>query len=28
LWWNGTRFHQRRTACQWISAVTCIGISG
>ena len=28
LWWNGTRFSQSRTACQWISAVTCMGISG
>src|SRR5581483_6205883 len=28
LWWNGTRFSQRRSACQWMSAVTWRGISG
>ena len=28
LWWNGTRFSQSRSACQWISAITCSGISG
>ena len=28
LWWNGTRFTKSLTACQWISAITCTGISG
>src|SRR4051812_22159166 len=28
LWWNGTRLSQSRTACQWMSAVTCSGMSG
>ena len=26
LWWNGTRFSQSRSACQWISAITCSGM--
>ena len=28
LRWKGTLFSQRRSACQWISAVTCMGMSG
>src|SRR4051794_22088874 len=28
LWWNGTRFSHSRRACQWMSAITCSGISG
>ena len=28
LRWKGTRFSQRRSACQWMSAVTCTGMSG
>ena len=28
LWWNGTRLSQRRRACQWMSEITCTGISG
>src|SRR5207245_2038395 len=28
LRWNGTRLSHSRTACQWMSAVTCSGMSG
>ena len=28
LWWNGTRFAMSFSACQWISPITCTGISG
>ena len=28
LWWNGTRFSQSLSACQWMSPITWIGISG
>ena len=28
LRWNGTRFSQSLSACQWMRPITCIGIAG